>query len=129
MFDSRNKILTMAEARRLAAVLRGEGRRVRAVIAYFDPLLPAQIERLRDLAGEESLFVVLAPVEDALLDARARAELAAAMSFVRAVLVCDGDPEQAAAALQADEILHELTREAGQRAEWMRRVRERARQS
>ncbi len=80
--DSRNKIMSWRQAKETGA---------RVVTAYFDPMIPAQVERLRCIAGGGKLVVLLKTPEDALLDKRARAELAASLAFVSAVVVEDAE--------------------------------------
>lgn len=60
---------------------------MRAVIGYFDPLLPAHTGSLRELAAGGRLIAVVATPDDAYLEERARAELAAALDFVDAVVI------------------------------------------
>ena len=83
MFDTRSKILPMAEA--LTAF---QGRPV--VAGYFDPLFSTHTDRLQELAAAHGpLAVCVCELPDALLPARARAELAAACRFVEWVTVGD----------------------------------------
>ena len=93
-----------------------------AVCAYCDPLLPLHMARLKDLANGDGLLVVLRTPEDEYLEAGARAELAASLSFVEAVVVGD---KNTAAALGADESLCE--EEGSLRALFLEFVRDRAR--
>ena len=80
--DTRTKIVPPAETRRLAAA----GALV--VSGFFDPLLASHAERLaeikRDAIKREGapLLVLIADPEDAILPARARAELVAGLSVV-----------------------------------------------
>ncbi|MCC6389248.1 MAG: hypothetical protein IT167_01500 [Bryobacterales bacterium] len=85
--DSRNKIMGWRQAKETGA---------RVVTGYFDPMIPAQVERLRRIAGDGRLVVLLKTPKDAYLDMRARAEMAASLAFVSAVVVEDaagGDVE------------------------------------
>lgn len=118
MIDTRNKIVPLEQ-------LRAAGRRV--VIGYFDPLLPAHVARLRELAGDGKLLVLLASPSDVYLPDRARAELAAALDFVDAVAIAGGDPVAAASRLNPSEILCEHENEVRLRQAFIEFVRERAR--
>jgi glycerol-3-phosphate cytidylyltransferase-like family protein len=75
--DTRTKIVSTAEAARLAA----SGATV--VSGYFDPMLASHAQRLAQLKREGSpLLVLIADPEEAILPARARAELVAALRVV-----------------------------------------------
>jgi bifunctional ADP-heptose synthase (sugar kinase/adenylyltransferase) len=75
--DTRTKIISVAEAARLAA----DGATV--VSGYFDPLLASHAERLHDLKREGvPLLVAIADPETPILPARARAELTAGLAVV-----------------------------------------------
>ncbi|HUA86343.1 MAG TPA: hypothetical protein VMB85_20945 [Bryobacteraceae bacterium] len=74
--DTRSKIVGEAEARRIA----GQATVVRG---YFDPLLAWHAERLTEAKREgTALLVVIAPPENPILAARARAELVAGLRVV-----------------------------------------------
>jgi glycerol-3-phosphate cytidylyltransferase-like family protein len=75
--DTRTKIVPPQEAARLAA----SGAVV--VSGYFDPLLAAHAERLRQLKGAGGpLLVAIAEPGNPILPARARAELVAGLAVV-----------------------------------------------
>ena len=77
MVDTRTKIVPATEAARLAAF----GATV--VSGYFDPLLPSHADRLKCLKRPGApLVVLIADPGDAILPARARAELVAALRVV-----------------------------------------------
>lgn len=84
MIDTRNKIVTMEQAKRVA-----EQEKAPVVTAYCDPLLPAPVKRLRAIAGEGRVMVVLKTPPNAYLDARARAELAASLDMVLGVVIAE----------------------------------------
>jgi hypothetical protein len=91
----------------------------RVVTGYFDPMIPAQIERLRQIAGDGTLVVWLKTPENAYLDLRARAELAASLVFVSAVVVEDaGDSDV--------EVVPAHEEEARLREEFLSMVRDKA---
>jgi hypothetical protein len=75
--DTRTKIVAPSEAARLAA----SGATV--VSGYFDPLLASHADRLQELkhAGAPLLILIAEP-DDAILPARARAELVAGLRVV-----------------------------------------------
>jgi hypothetical protein len=75
--DTRTKIVSTAEAARLAA----SGATV--VSGYFDPMLASHAQRLAQLKREGSpLLVLIADPEQSILPLRARAELVAALGVV-----------------------------------------------
>ena len=91
-----------------------------AVAAYFDPMVAAHTDRLRELASEHGpLTVCVCDPADALLPARARAELAAACRDVERVVI----GEQALAGF--DRVIDERTGDAERRAALMRHVQAR----
>jgi len=73
--DTRNKILTLAAARRLPPP-------VAIAAGYFDVLRAEHARQLQALKGQSRLLLAVLPLENALLDQRARAELAAALRVV-----------------------------------------------
>ncbi len=123
MIDTRTKIVSLDEARRRVAEQRALGTKVRAVVGYFDPLLPVHIAHLAQLAGEAKLIAVVDSPPDAYLELGARAELAAALSFIECVV--EGSPT-VAEALGADEILAGQEAEGERRRDFIRYVRDRA---
>jgi hypothetical protein len=75
--DTRTKIVPAADAARIAE----SGATV--VSGYFDPLVAAHAERLRELKRDGSpLLVILADPESPILPLRARAELVAGLKAV-----------------------------------------------
>jgi hypothetical protein len=75
--DTRTKILDSAAARKIAEA----GATV--VSGYFDPLVSSHAKRLADLKPEGAkMLVVIATPENAILPARARAELVASLASV-----------------------------------------------
>jgi bifunctional ADP-heptose synthase (sugar kinase/adenylyltransferase) len=93
--DTRTKILTLAAATRLPAPLT-------IATGLFDVLRAAHVRELRQareaIPGARLLVVVL-PWEDALLEQRARAEMAAALHMVDYVVIANS--EQARALIDA----------------------------
>lgn len=83
MIDTRTKIVPLEEA--MGLVEQGAP----LVAGYFDPLLPEQVERMEE-AGP-GLVVIVLDTPEAYLEARARAELAAALRSVRAVAIAPAD--------------------------------------
>ena len=81
--DTRTKIVPASEVQRLAA----SGAVV--VSGHFDPLLASHAERLAEVKREgKPLIVLIADPEDAILPARARAELVAGLRVVDYVVEC-----------------------------------------
>ena len=75
--DTRTKIVDAGQARLIAA----QGATV--VSGYFDPLVASHAERLAGLKSSGiPLLVLIATPDDAILPARARAELAAGLAVV-----------------------------------------------
>lgn len=104
MLDTRTKIVNVAEARAALA-----GRPV--VAAYFDPMVAAHTQRLRELRDELGpLAVCICELEDALLPVRARAELAASCADVDVVVM--GAPEELGVVHVVDERGADLERRA-----------------
>lgn len=97
MLDTRQKIVTTEQA---LATLKG---RV-VFVAYFDVLTVDLIRRIAEI-GEPVVAVVLDP-KNPVLSARTRAELAAALSSVSAVVPLSGDPTDFLEALEPDKIVH-----------------------
>jgi hypothetical protein len=95
--DTRTKVLGLEAAREAAARARREGKRVRLVTGYFDPLVAEHARNLE--AGEGAvLFAVVADPPQPILPAPARAELVAALRNVDYVVP--------GGAVEADETLH-----------------------
>jgi glycerol-3-phosphate cytidylyltransferase-like family protein len=99
--DTRNKILDPAEAAARIHRLCADGRSVRLITGFFDPLTPAHARRLNRLASENShLTVIVTDPPDPILPLRARAELAAALAAVDLVVPVPAE--------QLDEFLQSL---------------------
>jgi hypothetical protein len=96
MLDTRLKILTPEQA---VAVLKG----CRVFVAYFDILSVPLLHRLAEI-GRPVVVVVLDP-PNPVLSARTRAELAAALACVEAVIPISGDPEAFLEQLEPDNIV------------------------
>lgn len=124
MLDTRTKIVTLDEARRRIREAKANGREVRAVIGYFDPLLPTHAAHLAKLADRDALFAIVDTPADAYLELAARAELAASLGFIECVITGN---QATAEALGADETLHEHDLEDERRQEFIHYVRDRAR--
>jgi hypothetical protein len=75
--DTRIKIVDVGQARLIAA----QGATV--VSGYFDPLVASHAERLAEVKRERApLLVLIGTPDDAILPARARAELVAGLAVV-----------------------------------------------
>lgn len=115
MIDTRTKIVTTDQARRIASE-----NHLRAVRTYCDPMLPAHVDDLRALAGQEKLLLIIDTPEDSYLDARARCEIAASLDFVAAVTAGDGPFAYSMNAVDA------TPREREHRARFMAAVRQKS---
>jgi hypothetical protein len=104
--DTRSKIIGPEAAIEIA-----RARRTRLVTGYFDPLLAAQAARLTEIHSAEPDTLLMAAVLDpprSILAARARAELAAALSAVDYVIILDSpDAEGLLGRIPAAEVLRE----------------------
>ena len=106
--DTREKIIDLAKAVDIAAELRRRGERVKLVAGYFDVLTPDHVRRFRELPDGRPLMAMVLDPPDALLGARARAELAAGLSMIDYVFPLDGaNFEQAVEQIQPGEVVRE----------------------
>ncbi len=105
--DTRHKIIESKRAQALAQGLRAKG--VKIVTGYFDVIVAEHVRRLREIKnGSAMLVVVVLDPPEALLAARARAELVAALAVVDYVVPAD---EQAARELLSHFTASEIVRE------------------
>lgn len=89
--DTRAKILKAGEAAGRIASLLAEQPGMKLVRVALDPLLAGSVRRLCEIAGSDGrLIVVLREPAQPILSAAARAELAAALSFVDYVVLPAG---------------------------------------
>jgi hypothetical protein len=107
MIDTRDKIVSLEDVEQMCE-------NCPVVAAYCDPLLPEVVHHWKALGS--NVILVIVPPPDAYLDPRARAELGASLSFVRAVAIAGEDFEHP-------------VEEAEARERFIAYVRERARQS
>lgn len=87
--DTRSKIVGAAEAAKAIASWRAAGEDPAVVSGFFDPLLAVHAQRLAAAAKGRKLVVAIRDPENAILPARARAELVAALAPVTMVVVED----------------------------------------
>ena len=87
MFDTRVKILSPAA---LLAFAQAHPE-LPVVAGYFDPMWAPHAARLRELAGERKLLVLVEPKADALLSDRARAEVVASFGVVAHVAIAEDE--------------------------------------
>jgi bifunctional ADP-heptose synthase (sugar kinase/adenylyltransferase) len=107
--DTRAKIIDCDRAAALAAELRARGSAMKLVTGYFDVLLAAHVQRLREIAHKPgTLFVLVLDPREPVLGARARAELVAALGMVDYVVPAG---ERAAQALLGQFTAGEVVRE------------------
>ena len=112
--DTRSKIIGLAEAAALPA---------RAVVSgHFDPMTAAHLARLREIAPEGGLTLLVTSLPDPLLPLRARAELMAGLAMTQAVVELDGP---APASLGGLPVIHEEQNDLERREALMRHVLER----
>ena len=105
--DTRQKIIEPHRALALAQDLRAKG--VKIVTGYFDVLVAEHVRRLREIKnGCAVLVVVVLDPPEPVLDARARAELVAALGVVDYVVPAG---EQAARELLSHFAPSEIVRE------------------
>ena len=97
MLDTRLKILSPEQA---LAALKG----CRVFVAYFDIISVPLVRRLAEI-GRPVVAVVLDP-PNPVLAARTRAELAAALACIEAVVPFAGDPASFLLELEPDNIVH-----------------------
>jgi bifunctional ADP-heptose synthase (sugar kinase/adenylyltransferase) len=97
MLDTRQKILTKEQA---LAALKG----CCVFVGYFDVLTVTLLRRLGEV-GQRVVTVVLDPASP-VLASRTRAELAASLACVEAVVPFSGDPAEFLAQLEPATIVH-----------------------
>jgi hypothetical protein len=95
--DTRHKILTPDQA---LASLKG----CHAFVAYFDVLTAPLVRRLAEI--EQPVAAVVLDPPDPILSSRTRAELAAALAHVEAVIQLPEDPANFLEALEPVRIVH-----------------------
>jgi len=106
--DTREKIIDCQHAVALAEKLRSEGASIRVVTGYFDVLVAEHVRRLRQLSGGASkLFVAVLDPPAPVLDARARAEMAAALTVVDYVVPAGKQAEALLSHFAEGEIVRE----------------------
>ena len=91
--DTRSKIVSSAGAAAHIPRLLAESGNLKLIRGAFDPLLSWHVNRLREIAGESGeVVVLLCDPEKPILNSRARAELAAGLGIVKAVVLPPEDP-------------------------------------
>jgi hypothetical protein len=106
--DTREKIVDLTTAAALSEDWRSRGVAWKLVIGYFDVLTPDHIRDLQSQPGPLMAAVLDPP--DALLPARARAELAASLRVIDYVLLLGAErPESAIQKLHPPEVVHAET--------------------
>ncbi len=126
--DTRNKIINLGQASRIAADLRDQGVRWKVVTGYFDVLTVDLVRRLRELSRGETIVAIVLDPPEPLLGPRARAELAAGLSMIDYVLPLQGAGlDHALEELRPDTIVREETADQRRRATLMEHVHRRQR--
>ena len=87
MFDTRPKIVSVAAFLAYAAAHPA----LPVVAVLLDPLYGPHVRRLVEIAGDRALLVMVESPTAPLLDARARAELAASLAMVECVTIVDAN--------------------------------------
>lgn len=107
--DTRHKIIGCEQAASIAAELRRQGAALKLVTGYFDVLVAEHVRRLREIAGDSAkLFVVVLDPPSALVAARPRAEMVAALAVVDYVIPAGEQAcEQLLGRFAASEIVRE----------------------
>jgi bifunctional ADP-heptose synthase (sugar kinase/adenylyltransferase) len=124
LVDTRTKILGLDAASAAARRERDNGRRVRLVTGFFDPVLAAHARVLADAASDgAAVYVSLADPERPLLAGPARAELVAGLGVVAAVVVAE--PAAAQAAIAPDDIIRQEAADARRTRELIEHVQSR----
>lgn len=104
--DTRTKIVSLGKVVEIAS-----RQRVRIVTGYFDPLLAAHAARLYEIRRAEPdtpLVVAILDPSSPVLNARARAELVAALAVVDYVMILNvARGEEALGRIPAAEVLRE----------------------
>jgi hypothetical protein len=126
--DTRNKIINLDQASRIAADLRDRGVRLKVITGYFDVLTVDLVRRLRELSCGETLVAAVLDPPEPLLGPRARAELAAGLSMIDYVLPLQGSGlDHALDELRPDTIVREETADRRRQAALMEHVHRRQR--
>jgi hypothetical protein len=126
--DTRNKIINLGQASRIAADLRDQGVRWKVVTSYFDVLTVDLVRRLRELSRGETIVAIVLDPPEPLLGPRARAELAAGLSMIDYVLPLQGAGlDHALEELRPDTIVREETADRRRQAALMEHVHRRQR--
>jgi bifunctional ADP-heptose synthase (sugar kinase/adenylyltransferase) len=107
--DTRTKIIEPECAAARLEELRGQGGTVTVVTGYFDVLVAAHVQRLREVGSAPgTLFVMVFDPPAPLLGARARAELVAALAMVDYVVPAAGQAaEELLRRFAASEVVRE----------------------
>jgi hypothetical protein len=124
-FDTRSKILTLEQARSIAA---GHRRRV-AFVSHVEVLQAMHVRKLEELAagGWGTLFVVLTEPESPLVPLDARAEVAAGLRVVDYVVPASGGVSAALAAILPDLTVEDEEEDRERTRSLVEHVRSRAR--
>ena len=85
MFDTRSKIVSVEAFLDYAQAQPT----LKIVAALLDPLYAPHVQALGEIAGDGKLMIIVETLPSPLLDARARAELAAALELVELVTIAD----------------------------------------
>jgi len=127
-FDTRRKIISLAETGAVAAELRRNGSPPAvAFVTHLEVLRAGHVRKLEELAAETqgTLFVILTDPESSLTPLDARAELAAALRVVDYVVPAAGGAAPALAAIQAGVTVHDEEEDRGRTRQLVEHVQSR----
>ncbi|HWR52926.1 MAG TPA: hypothetical protein VN428_17580 [Bryobacteraceae bacterium] len=122
--DTRTKILGLDAARAAARREHENGRRVRLVTGFFDPVLAAHARALSEAALDgAAVYVAVADPERPLLAARARAELVAGLKAVTGVVLAGA--AAAESAIEPDDVVQQQAADTRRTRELIEHVQSR----
>lgn len=128
-FDTRHKIVTLAQAGALAEESRRSGSAPAAFVTHLEVLRAGHVRKLEELAAATpgKLFVILTDPESPLVPLEARAELAAALRVVDYVVPSAEGAAPVLAALNAGLTVHDEEEDRGLTRHLIEHVRSRTR--
>ena len=121
MFDTRYKIVSVESF--LVHALANPDAKIVSVL--LDPLYGPHVRRRGEIAAESKLLVIVESAASPLLDARARAELAAALSMVELVTIAGAAESAQLRAQLGERIIDERAADAVRYSELAAHVRQR----
>lgn len=128
-FDTRHKIITLAQACALAEESRRTGSPPVALVTHLEVLLAGHVRKLEEISAVTSgkLFVILTDPEAPLVPLAARAELTAALRMVDYVVPSPEGCAPALAAINPGVTVHDEEEDCGRTRQLIDHVRSRSR--